>query len=102
MADLEPRPDEEEIAEPEVIRPGERPKPPKAPEFQPKAPLLLRAIAAVAIAGAGVISLALGLVLTVSIVGAWIGVPLLALGFALLAVALAVLLGGRRFTIRRS
>lgn len=100
MTDLEPRPDEEEIAEPEVIRPGERPKP-RPPEFQPKAPLFFRAIAAVAIAGAGVISLAVGLVLTISIVGAWIGVPLLALGLALLAVALAVLIGGGKFTIRR-
>lgn len=101
MTDLEPRePGPESVDEPEVFRPGERPKP-QEPDFRFHAPLLLRAIASVLLALGGLAALAVGAVLTLTIVGAWAGIPLLLLGLALLLLAVVTLFGGGKFTLRR-
>ncbi|MBI4422825.1 MAG: hypothetical protein HY554_03825 [Elusimicrobia bacterium] len=76
------------VEEPEVLRPGESPRTQAPPERQARSPLLLRAIAAVLLAAAGL--LAFG-----------VGVPVLLLGCALLLIAFFTLAGGGRWHVRR-
>ncbi|MBI3547829.1 MAG: hypothetical protein HY078_02130 [Elusimicrobia bacterium] len=63
--------------------------------------LLVRAGLAVALGAIGLSLLAVGVVFTLTIVGAAIGIPLMLAGLGLLAAAAFVLLGGGRVIVAR-
>lgn len=83
------REEEPEVIDPEIVGL----EPPSLPLWKR---LLLRTALGVVVGAVGMAALLLGIVLTLTIVGAFIGIPLIVLGFILMALAvfLPMRLGG--------
>ena len=94
-AELEP------VDEPEVLAPraGRRWQEPASEP--PRAPFLARARAAALIILSGIILAILGVLLSLTVIFIWIGLPMFLVGVGLAVAAVLTLLGGGRIVVRR-